>query len=313
MLHRRLSAWPLAAAALIASTVLAAADCNQLIERFNSAVAARQVSAAKDLEAQIARDAVCGGRIVEVRRRRAALQLSLAQALLSQRAPSREVEQLLIEADQPDVLWQAAKAVGDLRASQRRHAEATVAFERALEIIKNPAKTPQAPDQAMIAQIFDRAVQAKLLAANGDDKRPVYVAASKDHRDGSPGGTLSASIRGFQPRVVPLPIQFETASAKLSSVGSSAARELADALLAQKPRQVTLVGFADERGGEAYNQRLSEQRVKTVRQYLIEQGVDAQITAIGKGKSEPLKLPNLTDLTREEIWALNRRVEWRRE
>ncbi|MCC6781067.1 MAG: OmpA family protein [Hyphomicrobiales bacterium] len=313
MLHRRVSAWCLAAAILGASTALAAADCNDLIERFNSAVAARQLSAAKDLEAQIARDALCGGRIIEVRRRRVALQLNLAQGLLGQGASAREVEQLLLDADQPDVLWQAAKAVGDLRASQRRHAEATAAFERALEIIKNPAKTPQAPDQAMIAQIFDRAVQSRLLAANGDDGRPVYVTASKDHRDGSPGGTMSASIRGFQPRVVPLPIQFETASAKLSAVGTNAARELADALLAQKPPHVTIVGFADERGGVAYNQRLSEQRVSTVRQYLIDQGVDAQITVLAKGKGEPLKLPNLSDLTREEIWALNRRVEWRRE
>ncbi len=312
---RILSTFWLAAAALLAGAWAAAADCTDLLERFNSAVASRQVSAAKDLEAQIARDAVCGGRIVEVRRRRAGLQLNLAQALLSQGAANRDVEQLLVDADQPDVLWQAAKAVGDLRASQRRWAEATVAFERALEIIKNPAKTPQAPDQSTIAQIFDRAVQYRLLAANGDDKsqHAAYVASAKDHRDGSPGGTFSESIRGFQPRVVPLPIQFETASAKLSSVGTSAARELADALLAQKPAQVTLVGFADERGGEAYNLRLSEQRVKTIRQYLIEQGVDAPITAIGKGKSEPLKLPNLSDLTREEVWALNRRVEWRRE
>ena len=67
------------------------------------------------------------------------------------------------EADAPEVLWQSAKAVGDFRFSQRRYAEATVAFERALEIIEHPGKTRRAPAAATILQIFDRATQSRLL------------------------------------------------------------------------------------------------------------------------------------------------------
>src|SRR5262249_11245418 len=41
--------------------------------------------------------------------------------------------------------------------------------------------------------------------------------------------------------------------------------------------------------------------------------VAAEITAIAKGKREPLAIENAPGFTREELWALNRRVEWQRE
>jgi outer membrane protein OmpA-like peptidoglycan-associated protein len=296
-------------------TGLAQADCVDLLERFNAAIAARALVEVKALEAQIAGDAVCGGRLVDVQRRRAALQLTLAPQIIGIVGhPDPEAERLLLEADQPEVLWQAAKALGDVRFSQRRYADATTAFERALEIIKNPAKTPRAPDQLTIRQIFDRATESRLLAANEQDKQrlPVYVPVAKDHRDGSPGGSFSEEIRGFEPTVVPLPIQFETASAVLSPVGQKAAEELLEALRNQQPKQLTIVGHADERGGDAYNLRLSEDRIKTVKKFLQDGGIQATITTSGRGKREPLKLEDASDLTQEEIWALNRRVEWRR-
>jgi outer membrane protein OmpA-like peptidoglycan-associated protein len=298
-----------------ASPAVAATDCADLFRRFDEAIARQDVAQARALEAEVGRDAVCGGRLVDVQRRRTALQLTLAQPLLASGAASAQAERLLVEADDPEVLWQAAKAIGDLRLSQRRYADATAAFERALEIIKNPAKTPRAPDQATTRQIFERATQSRLLAANPEDKQhpPVYVAAAKDHRDGSPGGSFSYDIRGFEPTVVPLPIQFETASAVLAPIGQKAAAELLEALKSQNPGQLTLVGHADERGGDAYNLRLSEERVKTVKKFLQENGIGAQITTIGKGKHEPINAAAMSDLTREEIWALNRRVEWRRE
>jgi outer membrane protein OmpA-like peptidoglycan-associated protein len=305
----------LAVAAVIAGTSLAEADCTDLLERFNSAVAARALAQAKAVEGQIAGDAVCGGRLVVVQRARAALELELTKPLLTGGATGQDAEQLLIDADQPEVLWQAAKAIADLRFSQRRYAEATAAFERALEIIRNPGKTPQAPGEPMIRQIFERATQSRLLAANDQDKLhpAVYVAAAKDHRDGSPAGSFSEDIRGFRPSVVPLPIQFETASAVLSPVGDKAARELLEALQHQKPQQITIIGHTDERGGDTYNLRLSENRVNAVKKFLQGQGIEAQITTVAKGKSEPLKLSDMSELSREEIWALNRRVEWRRD
>ena len=302
------------AAAIAASATAARADCADLLDRFNAAIAARQLAEVKAIEKEIDKDAVCGNRQVDVHRRRAALQLVLAGDLMRRGTMGPDIEALLLDADQPDVLWQAAKAVGDLRLTQHRFADATVAFERALETIKNPAKTPQAPAPATIAQVFQSATEAKLLAANEENKlRPaVYVPSAKDHRDGSVGGTMSRSIRGFTPQSIPLPIRFDSGSAVLTPVGEAAAKELLEALRQQTPDQVIIVGHTDERGGDAYNMTLSENRAKAVKKYLEQNGISAPIKIVAKGKSEPLTV-DLTDLSREETWALHRRVEWRRE
>ena len=105
---------------------------------------------------------------------------------------------------------------------------------------------------------------------------------------------------------------FDRSSSALSPVGEAAAKELLEALRQQSPAQVIIVGHTDDRGSDAYNMSLSENRAKTVKKYLEQNGIHAPIKIIGKGKSEPLDV-DLPDLSREEIWALHRRVEWRRE
>jgi outer membrane protein OmpA-like peptidoglycan-associated protein len=300
------------AAAIAGSAAPASADCTDLINRLNAAVAARRLPEAKAIEKEIGNDAVCGNRMVEAQRLRTGLQLTLASDLMKNGTMGPDVEALLLDADQPGVRWQAAKAVGDLRLSQKKYAEATAAFERAIEIIKNPGKTPQAPAKEAIVQLFQSASEAKLVAADEENKlrKPTYVTAAKGQR-GEVGGILSASIRGTV-LPVPLPIQFESASAVLTQLGQEAAKDLADALREQSPPEVIIVGHTDERGGDAYNMTLSENRAKAVKRYLEQNGIRAPIKTIGKGKSEPLTV-DLPDLSREEIWALHRRVEWRRE
>jgi outer membrane protein OmpA-like peptidoglycan-associated protein len=123
---------------------------------------------------------------------------------------------------------------------------------------------------------------------------------------------MSEDMRGFKPKSIPIPIRFETASAKFTPVGEQAAKELLDALREQAPPSLTLVGHTDERGESAYNLKLSDQRVKAVADYLRQGGITAKIATVAKGKSEPLQLPDASDLSREDIWALNRRVVWQR-
>lgn len=50
---------------------------------------------------------------------------------------------------------------------------------------------------------------------------------------------------------------------------------------------IQLVGHTDRLGGVEYNQRLSEQRAETVKQYLQSKGVSAAIQARGAGESQP--------------------------
>jgi outer membrane protein OmpA-like peptidoglycan-associated protein len=291
----------------------AQADCADLLGKFNAAIDVRALDDAKALETRIAIDAGCGDRLVEVQRRRAALQLLLAKNFMDKNAPVADYDYLIIDADKPDVLWRAAVGLGDLRFSQRRFGEATLAYERALESIKNPSKTPSSPGEPIIRAVFNRATEARMLAANEESVGgSTFVAAAKDHRDGTIGGTLSQDIRGFKPTSVPIPIRFETASAKFTQVGEQAANELLDAVRQQAPGELTLVGHTDERGQADYNMRLSAERVKSVAAYLKQNGITAKITTVAKGKTEPLQLSDTSGLKGEDIWALNRRVVWQR-
>jgi outer membrane protein OmpA-like peptidoglycan-associated protein len=290
----------------------AEADCDGFVKQFNSAISARNLSAAKNVETQIAVDASCGGHLVEVQQQRATLELQMAQQLIDGHAAPAQYQDLILDADKPEVLWRAAVGVGDIRFSQRHFVEATIAYERALEIIKNKFKTPVDPGAATIKVVFDRASESKMLAANEESGAgSTFVAAAKD-RDGTVGGTMSEDIRGFKPTSVLVPIRFETASAKFTPPGEQAAKELLDALREQKAVNVTLVGHTDERGEAGYNMQLSNLRVKAVADYLRQGGITAKITTLAKGKSEPLQLSDISDLTREDVWALNRRVVWQR-
>jgi outer membrane protein OmpA-like peptidoglycan-associated protein len=301
-------------AVLSASATAAWPDCNQLLDKFNQALETRALSEMTRLEAQIAGDAVCGARIVEVQRRRTALQLRLAQEMIDKGAPLADYEALVVEADRPQVQWRAAKALGDVRFIQRRFDEATRAYERALEIIKNPSTTPSDPGAQTIEAVFDLAARSRILAANEEapGARPTFVPGAKDFRDGTTGGAFSPNIRGFEPKAIPLPINFHTARTDFTPVGAAAARELVTALREQQPQKIVIVGHADARGGYDYNMRLSEARAKAVVKFLSENGIKAKMTPIGKGKTEPVFLPDSSKLTQEDIWALNRRVEWRR-
>ena len=69
--------------------------------------------------------------------------------------------------------------------------------------------------------------------------------------------------------------------------------------------RITIIGFTDSVGSEAYNLRLSQRRADATASYLISQGVAAsQIATEGLGESEP-RASNATEAGR----AQNRRVE----
>jgi outer membrane protein OmpA-like peptidoglycan-associated protein len=70
--------------------------------------------------------------------------------------------------------------------------------------------------------------------------------------------------------------------------------------------KVEVAGHADERGTEAYNQKLSEARAKTVIDALVAAKVDvSRLKGVGYSKDKPLD-PAHT----EQAHAKNRRVEF---
>ena len=292
-----------------------AADCKPLIEQFNQAIDAAQENDAQGLIDKIAGSADCGQYQTVAQLRIAALRLSAAQILMARGRPVTEYVRLLTAAETTEVLWQASATLGEVRFGERRFAEAAEAYDRALAIVKNETLTPAKPEKFEIEGLVARSGQARLLAANAKmaDGTTAFVQTGRDQRDGTLGGIYSRSVRGIVPQAVPVPITFEYAKASFTPIGEQAVRELADALREQRPARIKLVGHTDARGTEDTNKRLSAARAEAVAAYLKEVGITTVIETAGVGASEPIKLMDSAGLSQDDIYALNRRVEFIRQ
>ena len=306
----------LAAVMLIgASTLPAAADCQSMLDAFNSAIDRGQETESQNLVDKIATSAECGRFQVPAQQRLAALRLSAAQHLMARGRPSADFERLLIAAETPEVLWQASATVGEVRFGERRFAEAAQAYDRAIEIVKNESLTTNAPTKFEIEGLIERSGHARLLAANGasSGEGEKFVRTARDQRDGTLGGFYSRSVRGIVARALPVPITFEYGKTAFTGIGQEAARELLVALKEQRPSRIVMVGHTDVRGSAEFNLKLSRERAEALAGFMKENGLSIPIETSGMGANEPMRLPYTSGLSQDDIYALNRRVEWRRE
>ena len=106
---------------------------------------------------------------------------------------------------------------------------------------------------------------------------------------------------------------FSLDSSALSLAGAEELKYLSEQLRGlARLHSIRVTGYTDRLGNEAYNQRLSQKRAMTVRRFLIEQGMPAElIIAEGKGENEPLqKCPYSSDRAALiACLAPNRRIE----
>src|SRR5881227_42651 len=221
-------AWQMLAALLLAAALspifpgaASSADCRPMIDEFNRAVDAGNENAAQKQIDVIAASADCGRYQVRAQLRLAALRLSAAQLLMARGRPAGDYDRLLTAAETPEVLWQASATMGEVRFGERRFADAAMAYDRAIEIIKNETRTPAAPSKFEIEGLIDRAGQARLLAANlaSANENGGFVKTARDQRDGRLGGIYSPSVRGIVPRAIPVPITFDYAKTSFTGVG----------------------------------------------------------------------------------------------
>lgn len=99
-------------------------------------------------------------------------------------------------------------------------------------------------------------------------------------------------------------VLFPSAKSELLASAKDRLAEVAKALK-EDQRTLLIVGHTDSSGSDAANEKLSEDRAKAVRIYLISQGIEEQrIRSEGMGESQPV-----ADNTSAEGRANNRRVE----
>lgn len=88
-----------------------------------------------------------------------------------------------------------------------------------------------------------------------------------------------------------LPVQFRTASSDIETQYEAELANIARVLRRNADASVNLTGYADRRGDEQYNQRLSEKRIQAIETFLLQNGASQnQILGVAYGESRPLSV-----------------------
>ncbi|HLW42079.1 MAG TPA: OmpA family protein [Flavobacterium sp.] len=104
-------------------------------------------------------------------------------------------------------------------------------------------------------------------------------------------------------------IYFEFDKSNITQQGAFELNKLVQIMQRNPAMRIKIEAHTDNRGSDVYNLRLSDQRAKSTRQYVISKGIDAsRLEARGYGESQP-KI-DCGDECTEEQHAINRRSEF---
>ena len=294
-----------------------AAACADLVAAFDKAVAAHSVDGAiLGLEA-ISDDAVCGGRVDEFRGKLVdflVVYAGSADLAAADRAKAIDVAERMLTTGGGN--WRGAEKLADYFMGRGDRLSAYEWYQKSVSIL-NALGIRASLDER--SALLTRLAAAQSLANDDQEGRKnITFAPVMREPDGRPGGIYSPALlrgpRGAAVVSVPVPVNFYTNETRFTPTGDKAIQELAEA--AKTMRMMKLVGHADPRGTAEHNMDLSRRRVEAVRAELLRQGITAEIRVDWKGATQPFNvgvLPNADRLSPEEIWQLDRRVEWVRD
>ncbi len=102
-------------------------------------------------------------------------------------------------------------------------------------------------------------------------------------------------------------VYFKTASAIIKPESFPLLDEVATIVLDHPElTKIRIEGHTDSRGSASYNKKLSDERAASVRQYLIDKGVEgSRLSRVGYGEEKPIDKAN-----NAKAWEMNRRVDF---
>ena len=101
---------------------------------------------------------------------------------------------------------------------------------------------------------------------------------------------------------------FDTDQYDITPIETAKLNRFIASLPKDKIEDISIYGYCDDRGSDAYNNKLSQQRADAIKAIFSEQGISDTIIKNSDGKGE-LLLTRLDDVTNEVQRKLNRKVE----
>lgn len=106
-------------------------------------------------------------------------------------------------------------------------------------------------------------------------------------------------------------VHFEFNKSRILPQSHPVLNEVAATIRRSDVQHVTIEGHTDSKGSDAYNEKLSDQRAASVREYLGSHGISSEeMSSVGKGESEPIAENEINGKDNRPGRDLNRRVEF---
>ena len=247
-----------------------------------------------DQEQQRAAEAARQRQFAEEQQRLEAIKRAEAEAQQRLEAERRaqaeaQTKQLEAQARVSQEAAERAKAEADRLAKERAAAEETIARAAREKQELEAARAAALAEQQRLAGEADRARQAaseaERMRLSAEQEREnlrkqllQQLNMILETRDSARGLIVNMSD-----------VLFDTARWTLRPGAREKLARVAGLVLAHPGLKLEVEGHTDSVGGDDYNQRLSEQRANSVREYLVSQGVQsANITAKGFGETTPV-------------------------
>ena len=198
----------------------------------------------------------------------------------------------------------AERAAADVAAKNQAQAEAAQSQQQATESQLQAQKSQMEAQRAELQAEKDRAAKAQADAARAQAEAEAANAratAAEANKSAENANAVREKLRAQLNSVLQTSetarglivnmsdVLFDTGKYTLKPTTQVSLAKVAGILLAYPGLNVQVEGFTDSVGGDDYNQKLSENRASTVKQFLVAQGVSpTNITSQGFGKNNPV-------------------------